>query len=107
MGVTEQVARLTAIASPQRFRIIAELVAEPTHVSELARRVGMSRALLYLHLQRLEEVGLVSGRLYLTEDGKALKMFEVVPFDITVTPESIRAAVESAPTGDEPPTHEG
>ena len=97
MGVAEEVARLTAIASPQRYRIIAELAAEPTHVSELARRVGMSRALLYMHLQRLEEAGMLAGRFELSPDGKALKIFEVVPFSITVTPESIRIAVESEP----------
>lgn len=97
MGVTDEVARLTAVASPQRYRIIAELAAEPTHVSELARRVGMSRALLYMHLQRLEEVGVLAGRFELSADGKALKIFEVVPFEITVTPDSIRATVESEP----------
>jgi len=97
LGVADEVARLAAVASPQRFRIIAELAAAPTHVSELARRVGMSRALLYMHLQRLEEAGLLTGRAELAPDGKALKIFEVVPFAITVTPASIRAAVESEP----------
>jgi len=100
MGIADDVARLTAVASEQRFRIIAALAVEPTHVSELARRVGMSRALLYMHLQRLEEVGLLAGRFELSADGKALKIFEVVPFRITVTPESIRAAVESDPKQD-------
>ncbi len=100
MGIAEEVARLTAVASPQRFRILAELATEPTHVSELARRVGMSRALLYMHLQRLEEVGLLVGRFELSEDGKALKIFEVVPFEIIVTPESIRTAVASEPTAE-------
>ncbi|MFC6356175.1 ArsR/SmtB family transcription factor [Luethyella okanaganae] len=89
--------RLTAVASVQRFRVIAELAAGPTHVSELARRVGMSRALLYLHLERLEQAGLLTGRLMLSDDGKALKVYEVEPFTITVTPESIRATVESEP----------
>ena len=32
------VAKLTAIASPQRFRIIAALAGGPLHVSELAGR---------------------------------------------------------------------
>lgn len=97
MPMEDEVARLAAVASPQRFRIIAALAAGPIHVSELARRLGMSRALLYLHLQRLEEAGLLAGHFELTDDGKALKVFEVVPFAITVTPDSIRAAVESEP----------
>ncbi len=101
MTMSELVTRLAAIASPQRFRIIAELSREPTHVSELARRVGMSRALLYLHLQRLEEAGFLSGHHELSEDGKALKIFEVVPFSITVDVAAIVAAVESEPDTEE------
>lgn len=93
MTLEEEVARLAAVASTQRFRIIAELLSGPVHVSELARRLGMSRALLYIHLQRLEEAGLLSGTLALSDGGKALKVYEVVPFAITVTPQSIRAAV--------------
>jgi DNA-binding transcriptional ArsR family regulator len=65
--------RLTAIASAQRMRIIALLAGEKLHVSELARRVGMSRALLYMHLTKLEEAGFVAGHLELSDDGKALK----------------------------------
>lgn len=87
--------RLTAIASPQRMRIIAMLQGERLHVSELARRVGMSRALLYMHLTKLEEAGFVVGHLELSADGKALKYFEVVPFTLTVDVTAIVAAVES------------
>ncbi len=73
---------LAAIASPQRMRIIAELMTGQTHVSELARRVGMSRALLYMHLTKLQEAGFVHGHLALSEDGKALKLFELSDFSI-------------------------
>jgi DNA-binding transcriptional ArsR family regulator len=55
------------------------------HVSELARRLGMSRPLLYMHLDRLEKAGLVSGQLELSADGKAMKYFELVPFELRVT----------------------
>lgn len=85
--------RLAAIASPQRMRIIAFLAEERLHVSELARRMGMSRPLLYMHLTKLEEAGFVSGKLELSEDGKAHKYFELVPFDLAITPETIAAAV--------------
>lgn len=93
MDADQLSARLTAIASPQRMRIIAAVAAETTHVSELARRVGMSRALLYMHLQRLEEAGFITGRFELSDDGKALKLFEVVPFSIGVDLAAIVAAV--------------
>jgi DNA-binding transcriptional ArsR family regulator len=84
---------LTAIAHPLRMRIIAELAEGRVHVSELARRLGMSRPLLYMHLDRLEKAGLVTGQLELSEDGKAMKYFELVPFEVRVTAETVVRAV--------------
>jgi DNA-binding transcriptional ArsR family regulator len=86
---------LTAIAHPLRLRIIAELADGRVHVSELARRLGISRPLLYMHLDRLEKAGLVTGQLELSEDGKAMKYFELVPFEMRITAETvIRALAE-------------
>ncbi|MFC9558547.1 ArsR/SmtB family transcription factor [Agromyces sp. NPDC056965] len=90
-------ARLAAIASPQRMRIIAVLHAESLHVSELARRLGMSRALLYMHLTKLEEAGFVAGHLEMSDGGKALKFFELVPFAITIDAAALAAAVANDP----------
>jgi DNA-binding transcriptional ArsR family regulator len=59
------------------------------HVSELARRLGMSRPLLYMHLDRLEKAGLVAGHLELSDDGKAMKYFEVLPFELRITAETV------------------
>jgi DNA-binding transcriptional ArsR family regulator len=89
----ELLAMLTAIAHPLRLRVIAELAQGRVHVSELARRVGMSRPLLYMHLDRLEKAGLVRGSLELSEDGKAMKYFELVPFELRVTPEVVVEAL--------------
>ena len=88
--------QLAAIASVQRLRILASLANERLHVSELARRVGMSRALLYMHLTKLEEAGYVTGNLELS-DGKALKFFEVAPFSVTLDIATIVAAVQALP----------
>ncbi|MBX3091903.1 MAG: winged helix-turn-helix transcriptional regulator [Cryobacterium sp.] len=93
MNAEELSSRLAAIASTQRLGIIAQLVGEPLHVSELARRMEMSRALLYMHLAKLEAAGFVTGHLELSEDGKALKFFTAVPFTISITPAVIAAAV--------------
>ncbi|MGJ8525510.1 hypothetical protein LMG33818_001238 [Halomonadaceae bacterium LMG 33818] len=87
--------QLAAIASPQRMRILACLADEAVHVSELARRVGMSRPLLYMHLTKLEEAGFVSSTMALSESGKALKFFSIQPFDIHVTPNAIVQAVHA------------
>jgi DNA-binding transcriptional ArsR family regulator len=86
--------RLAAIASPQRMRIIHELLGQPLHVSELARRVEMSRALLYMHLRKLEDAGFVTSELRLSEDGKAINVYSSSNFSITLTPELIAAAIE-------------
>lgn len=91
--------RLAAIASPQRMRILAMLVDEQLHVSELARRLGMSRPLLYMHLTKLEQAGFVSGHLELSDDGKALKCFEINPFSLMIDAQSIAAAVAATDEG--------
>jgi DNA-binding transcriptional ArsR family regulator len=85
----ELVGLLTAIAHQLRLRIIAELAGGRVHVSELARRLGMSRPLLYMHLDRLEKSGLVIGQLELSEDGKAMKYYELIPFEVRVTPQVV------------------
>jgi DNA-binding transcriptional ArsR family regulator len=75
------------------MRVIAELVGGRVHVSELARRLGMSRPLLYMHLDKLEKAGLVTGHLELSDDGKAMKYFELAPFDLHVTADAVVEAL--------------
>ena len=80
---------LSALDNPHRLRVLAALSGKRNYVSQLAREVGISRPLLHMHLQRLEAAGLITGTLELSEDGKAMKYFEVVPFEINLTPERI------------------
>ncbi len=94
----ELLAALTAIGHPLRLRIIAELAGGRVHVSELARRLGMSRPLLYMHLDRLEKAALVTGSLELSPDGKAMKYFELAPFDVRVTADTIVRALAADDT---------
>ncbi|PQZ85961.1 transcriptional regulator [Arthrobacter sp. MYb227] len=76
--------RLAALGSEPRLRILAELSRGELHVSELARRVGMSRQLLYLHLAKLEEAGFISGVADVAPDGKALKLYSLKEFDLRI-----------------------
>jgi DNA-binding transcriptional ArsR family regulator len=100
---SELLAVLTAVANPQRMRVVAELSDGRVHVSELARRLGISRPLLYMHLDRLEKAGLVTGHLELSTDGKAMKYFELAPFELTLTAPVITEAVRaSEASGHEP-----
>ncbi|MBL8508586.1 MAG: winged helix-turn-helix transcriptional regulator [Chitinimonas sp.] len=90
---------LAALANPHRLRIIAALQSQGrNYVSQLAREIGISRPLLHLHLQKLEEAGLVTSQLELSPDGKALNYFEVSRFALEITPAAIAEAAKSLPT---------
>jgi DNA-binding transcriptional ArsR family regulator len=105
----ELLAMLTAVAHPLRLRIIAELAGGRVHVSELARRLGMSRPLLYMHLDKLEKAGIVVGHLELSGDGKAMKYFELAPFELRITAETIIEALraDAAEDGGDPDSEAG
>ena len=90
---------LAALANPHRLRIVATLAGGRNYVSQLARELEMSRPLLHMHLQRLEAAGLVRGTLELSDDGKAMKYFEVTPFALDVTPETVAAAAQTLTEG--------
>ena len=86
---------LAALANPLRLRIVAKLAAGRDYVSHLAREIGVSRPLLHMHLQRLEAAGLIVGTLELSDDGKAMKYYEVTDFDVRLTAAALAAAVNS------------
>lgn len=86
-------AMLAALSNPHRLRIMGWLASNGrNYVSQLARELGISRPLLHLHLQKLEDAGLVTSQMELSADGKALNFFEVAPFDVRLTPALLAAA---------------
>lgn len=91
----ELLAILSALANPHRLRILATLLTGRIHVSQLARDIEMSRPLLHMHLQRLERAGLIKGHLELSDEGKAMRYYEVMPFALALTPELIAKSVET------------
>ena len=89
-------ATLAALASPHRMRVVAALaLGGRNYVSQLAREIGISRPLLHLHLQKLEEAGLVTSKLELSQDGKALNYFEVTVFAFHLTPAAVADAAKT------------
>ncbi|SMB81616.1 Predicted transcriptional regulator [Deinococcus hopiensis KR-140] len=85
---------LAALDNPHRLRIIQALHRNGrNYVSQLARELNISRPLLHLHLQKLEEAKLVTSQLELSDDGKALKYFEVADFHLLLSPATITEAV--------------
>jgi DNA-binding transcriptional ArsR family regulator len=91
----ELLARLTAVGHPLRLRIIAELAGGRVHVSELARRLDMSRPLLYMHLDKLEKADMVTGHLELSDDGKAMKYLELAPFEFRINAQTVIDALRA------------
>src|ERR1700757_5334700 len=94
-------ATLAALANPHRMRVVAALAGGGrNYVSQLAREIGISRPLLHLHLQKLEDAGLGTSKLELSADGKALNYFEVTEFAVELTPSTITEAAETLPAAD-------
>jgi predicted transcriptional regulator len=89
---------LATLANPHRLQVVAALAHNRDYVSRLARRLGISRALLQVHLRKLEAAGLVSSTIEVSEDGKAMKFYEVTPFVLRLTPATIMAAASSLST---------
>lgn len=86
---------LATLANPHRLRIVATLAEQRNYVSRLARDLGISRALLQVHLRKLMGAGLVSADIEVSEDGKAMKFYQVTPFALHLTPETIMTAARS------------
>lgn len=101
---------LAALANPQRVRILASLVRGRNYVSQLARDVGLGRPLVHMHLRKLEAAGLIRGDFELSKDGKAMKFYEVVPFEVVLNPQLVslvagalpEAGLDAAPPGRAP-----
>jgi DNA-binding transcriptional ArsR family regulator len=94
------VGMLAALANPIRLRIVAKLAGGRDYVSHLAREIGVSRPLLHMHLQRLEAAGLIVGHLELSEDGKAMKFYQVADFDLHLTASALAEAAQTLTKAD-------
>lgn len=86
---------LATLANPHRLRIVSALTEERNYVSQLARDLGISRALLQVHLRKLEAAGLVSPGIEVSADGKAMKFYEVTPFSLHLTPQAVVTATQT------------
>ena len=87
-----------ALSNPHRLNIISVLSFGRQYVSQLARDTEMSRPLLYMHLKKLELAGIVKSEMELSEDGKAMKYYELISFDFRINQEMITKAVKTLTT---------
>jgi predicted transcriptional regulator len=102
----ELVRLLAALSNAHRLRIIAALAKGEAYVSQLARDVGLSRPLVHMHLNKLSAAGLVRSRLELSEEGKAMRFYQVNQFAVALTPQLIVAAAQSLGGPGEPAKEE-
>ncbi|WP_432356071.1 ArsR/SmtB family transcription factor [Sporosarcina sp. A2] len=86
---------LEALSNPHRLKIISVLSDGKQYVSELARELGISRPLLYLHLQKLEEANLVSSVMEISESGKAMKFYSLNSFHFVLDEKLIQLLTPS------------
>ena len=84
---------LEALSNPHRLRIISILSTGKQYVSQLARELSISRPLLYLHLQKLEEANIVSSDMELLESGKAAKYYTLNQFNVLLNEQLISALI--------------
>lgn len=91
----ELLALFEALSNPHRLTIISILSVNRQYVSQLARDAEMSRPLLYMHLKKLEKAGIVRSEMELSDDGKAMKYYELMTFDFHINQEMITEAVKT------------
>jgi len=87
--------KLDALGHPLRLRIISILRTNGAmHMALLASNLGVSRALVKIHMKKLEQAGLVRSWVEMAPgQAKALRMYELIDFEITVNPDSIAREV--------------
>ncbi len=84
-----------ALGNPVRVRILKMLCEKEWYVYELAKELGISRQLLYLHLKKLEKAGLVESELRLEPgDPRAKKYYKARPFRIVIDNETLKTLEE-------------
>ena len=80
-----------ALGNPVRVRILKMLCEKEWYVYELAKELGISRQLLYLHLKKLEKAGLVESELRLEPgDPRAKKYYRARQFRIVIDNEILK-----------------
>ncbi|MCX9083634.1 MAG: metalloregulator ArsR/SmtB family transcription factor [Candidatus Methanoperedens sp.] len=87
---------LNALGNEHSLKILAILSGCECYVSELARDVGISRPLLYLHLKKLENAGLVESEIrHFEEPPYTKKFYKAKNFELILSLDKIREIVNT------------
>ncbi len=92
----ESLARLLdALGNEHSLNIMSILANGECFVSELAKMVGISRPLLYLHLKKLENAGLVESEIrHFEEPPYTKKFYRAKNFELTLSLNRIKEIVK-------------
>jgi len=86
---------LDALGNEHSLGIMAVLAEGECYVSELAKEVGISRPLLYLHLKKLENVGLVESEIrHFEEPPYTKKFYKAKNFELVLSLSKIKEIVK-------------
>jgi ArsR family transcriptional regulator len=86
---------LDALGNGHSLKIMAILASGECFVSELAKMVGISRPLLYLHLKKLENAGLVDSEIrHFDEPPYTKKFYRAKNFELKLSLNSIKEIVK-------------
>lgn len=83
--ISELATLCEALGNPVRLKILKKLCEREWYIYELAKELGISRQLIYLHIRKLENAGLVEGEIrFDPEDPRAKKFYRAKKFRIVV-----------------------
>ncbi len=86
---------LDALGNEHSLKIMAILASGECFVSELAKMVGISRPLLYLHLKKLENAGLLESEIrHFEEPPYTKKFYRAKNFELKLSLNSIKEIVK-------------
>lgn len=86
---------LNALGNEHSLAIMSILADGERYGSELAKEVGISRPLLYLHLKKLEKADLVESELrHFDEPPYTKKFYKAKNFELTLSLSRIREIVK-------------
>jgi predicted transcriptional regulator len=95
VGYADLVETLRALGHEYRLKILTSLTDGEKYLSEIAKEVGISRALAKVHLNKLHKAGLVETRTVLLEDeARALRYYKLKDFHIELSPSELKRRKE-------------
>ncbi|MEO2117299.1 MAG: winged helix-turn-helix domain-containing protein [Methanocaldococcus sp.] len=78
-----------ALSNPVRVKLLYILNKQPKNIYELAKELNLSRPVVYAHLRKLENAGLVESDLVL-EGSRAKRIYKVKEFKFYIDNEVIK-----------------